>query len=163
MKEREYDIIKKEANNRKKEEELILKEQEILQAQKNIAFTVRKKVNKKLSEIVVAKIQETFDNINDFMLQNFFGNRQRKLFEQIGQIQLPPEYIVDGHNYGGKTVFEALVNAGEMDMKETLNSPEHEKLIEDDIFGIQQALIDGSGVDDIVTQIQENIEDIDLD
>ena len=70
---------------------------------------------------------------------------------------------MDGYNYGGKTIAEAIAEAGERDMKELLINSDHSDITDDNDYGITESLIHGNGIDDIAEQIQDEIDDIDLD
>ncbi len=158
---------------KKKEAELANKEQEMLeQARKNkeqeeenrrissslneiINLEVKKRLSKKLRE----KIDAIFRAFENMIYGHFRGHHQENLVEAIKTVELPKDFMVEGKDYGGKTIEHAIREAESWDIKTALHDHgvDYTDIENRDVVNVRMALNSGKSIDEAVQAVAETI------
>ncbi len=157
--EKAKELEKREAENAAKEEALLQKQQELNWAQENINRLIKDGIRKRLNKIVLKKIEELLGKVLISVQEHLLGKHQQSLIGKIKELNLPEDFIVEGKDYGKKSIDEALRQAETLDIRQAIiDSGIHASDIEaSDVANVRKALAEGTSIKEAASKIADNI------
>ncbi len=158
--EKAKELEKREAENLAKEQELLQKEQELSIARQNLMTLINQGIREKLTKKILKMIEEYFNKILSLVNKSFIGHHQQALFDKVKELKLPEEFIVNGQDYGNKTISDALRKAEGIDIKQAIIDSGccASDIDATDIYNVRKALSEGKTIAEAAMSVAATIQ-----
>ena len=165
-KEKEEQIRKeKEAQEKKRVEleeqakNLEKQKQEVEHMQRDMDKIINDRVKKRLVSIIRDKIVEIFSMLSVRVHTILKGSHQEHLLDKISSIKLPDKLVVDGKEYGGMSIGDALEKAEQRDIRDMLHDKgvPYTDIDATDIVRVKKVIKRGKTLNEALTLVANEI------